>query len=165
MILAQPGSAVIGRCADMHHISCSEWLSDVVPHGHPTATQSCMCVARHVCCPLSVCAMRCMCCVMSCRVVSCRCWCTKQQSQQGDFFKEISLGPGVSADCFVMKSILHDWPDAACITILTNLRKFMPAGSVLVNFDRLMPDDGTVAGPHPAKMMDINMLVRGDGWG
>lgn len=39
----------------------------------------------------------------------------------------------------------------------------MPPGSILVNFDRLCPDYGT-PGFHPAKAMDINMLVS-DGWG
>lgn len=34
----------------------------------------------------------------------------------------------------------------------------MPPGSILVNFDRLCPDYGT-PGFHPAKAMDINMLV------
>lgn len=57
-----------------------------------------------------------------------------------------------------MKSILHDWSDERCITILTHLRASMPPGSMLVNFDRLCPDDGS-QGFHPAKAMDINMLV------
>jgi hypothetical protein len=64
----------------------------------------------------------------------------------------------VKADCYVMKSILHDWNDQRCITILTHLRASMPPGSVLVNFDRLLPDCGT-PGFHPAKAMDINMMV------
>lgn len=71
---------------------------------------------------------------------------------QGDFFKDIP----VSADCYVMKSILHDWPDAQCLAILRNLREAMPSGAILVNYDRLMPDSSV---PHPAKMMDINMMV------
>lgn len=73
---------------------------------------------------------------------------------QGDFFKAIP----VRADAYVMKSILHDWDDQRCITILSHLRASMPSGSVLVNFDRLLPDWGT-PGFHPAKAMDINMLV------
>lgn len=71
---------------------------------------------------------------------------------QGDFFKDIP----VSADCYVMKSILHDWPDAQCLTILRNLRQAMPSGATLVNMDRLMPESSA---PHPAKTMDINMMV------
>lgn len=53
--------------------------------------------------------------------------------------------------------------DARCVKLLTNLRAAMPPGSILVNFDRLCPDYGT-QGFHPAKAMDINMLVS-DGWG
>lgn len=73
---------------------------------------------------------------------------------QGDFFRSVP----VKADCYVMKSILHDWDDQHCITILTHLRASMPPGSVLVNFDRLLPDCGT-PGFHPAKAMDVNMMV------
>jgi len=56
-----------------------------------------------------------------------------------------------------MKSILHDWNDEECLTILKNLAAVMPSGATLVNFDRLLP---TGNGLHPAKMMDINMMVR-----
>jgi hypothetical protein len=73
---------------------------------------------------------------------------------QGDFFEKVP----VQADCYVMKSILHDWTDSSCLAILRNLRAAMPAGSTLVNFDRLMPPFGH-EGFHPAKPMDINMLV------
>jgi hypothetical protein len=71
---------------------------------------------------------------------------------QGDFFKPLS----VTADCYVMKSILHDWNDAECEVILRNIAAVMPIGATLVNFDRLMPSGN---GLHPAKMMDINMMV------
>ncbi|WIA16181.1 hypothetical protein OEZ85_012895 [Tetradesmus obliquus] len=73
---------------------------------------------------------------------------------KGDFFTSIAA----KADCYVMKSILHDWSDERCVTILTNLRASMAPGSVLVNFDRLMPCFGT-PGFHPAKGMDINMMT------
>jgi hypothetical protein len=78
---------------------------------------------------------------------------------QGDFFKQVS----VQADCYVMKSILHDWDDSSCLTILRNLQAAMPAGSTLVNFDRLMPPFGH-KDFHPAKAMDVNMLVRKCCW-
>jgi hypothetical protein len=71
-------------------------------------------------------------------------------------FKQIT----VQSDCYVMKSILHDWDDKSCATILRNLRATMPAGSTLVNFDRLMPPCGS-KGFHPAKVMDMNMMVSG----
>jgi hypothetical protein len=75
-------------------------------------------------------------------------------SAQGDFFESIP----VKADCYVMKSIMHDWDDQRCLTILEHLRASMPPGSMLVNFDRLLPDCGT-PGFHPAKVMDMNMMV------
>lgn len=74
---------------------------------------------------------------------------------RGDFLQDIA----VKADCYVMKSVLHDCNDSSCLTILRNLRAVMPDGSTLVNFDRLMPPFGD-QDFHPAKAMDINMMVR-----
>eukprot|EP00775_Hariotina_reticulata_P003453 gene3453-3724_t len=71
---------------------------------------------------------------------------------EGDFFKPLS----VAADCYVMKSVLHDWNDEECLVILRNLAAVMPPGATLVNFDRLMP---TGDGRHPAKLMDVIMMA------
>jgi predicted O-methyltransferase YrrM len=74
----------------------------------------------------------------------------------GDFFEAVPAG----ADLYVLKFILHDWPDAKCIRILRNCRQAMaPGGRVLV-VEHVVPEDG---GPHISKFMDINMLVNTSG--
>jgi len=53
----------------------------------------------------------------------------------GNFFEEVPMG----ADIYLLKNILHDWPDEECLTILQNCRRAMrPDGKVLV-IERVMP--------------------------
>ena len=47
----------------------------------------------------------------------------------GDFFAWAPEG----ADLYLLKSVLHDWPDDRCVTILSHCRRAMPAeGRLLV---------------------------------
>ena len=74
----------------------------------------------------------------------------------GDFFEVVPAG----ADLYVLKFILHDWPDDECVRILRNCRKAMaPAGRVLI-VEHLVPEDG---GRHISKFMDMNMMVNTGG--
>ena len=59
-----------------------------------------------------------------------------------------------------MKHIIHDWDDESCRTILTNIRKQMPANGKVLLFEMVVPDTNE---PSPAKMMDIQMLSGTDG--
>jgi hypothetical protein len=71
---------------------------------------------------------------------------------QGDFFTAVPRG----GDLYVLKSVIHNWDDAAAARILENCRLAMPPhGSVLVA-ERVIP---TGNGPSEAKLFDINMLV------
>jgi hypothetical protein len=69
----------------------------------------------------------------------------------GDFFDEVPAG----GDLYVLKRVLHDWDDAACIDLLTRCRKVVPATGRLLVIDAVIPpgDD-----PHPAKIVDIVMM-------
>jgi hypothetical protein len=50
------------------------------------------------------------------------------QLESGDFFTAVPAG----ADAYVMKWILHDWDDTACVQLLGNCRRAMaPHGRVL----------------------------------
>jgi hypothetical protein len=72
----------------------------------------------------------------------------------GDFFKSVP-----KADAYMMKHILHDWPDEECVTILKNCRAAMSdkgARKVLV-LEMIVPDK--VADPHPSYFLDIEMLM------
>ncbi|MCP4022198.1 MAG: methyltransferase, partial [Desulfobacteraceae bacterium] len=50
------------------------------------------------------------------------------QALECDFFKSIPQG----SDAYILSHILHDWPDKACKSILTNIKKAMgPQGKLL----------------------------------
>jgi hypothetical protein len=74
----------------------------------------------------------------------------------GDFFVEIPSG----GDLYLLKSILHDWPDERCVDILKNLRRAAAPGSKLLIAEMLLPD---APQPSPVTFMDINMLVMLNG--
>ena len=70
----------------------------------------------------------------------------------GDIFKHIPI----KADTYTLKSVLHDWNDEQCDTILKNCRSAMPSGSKLLIIERLLPGRG---GDNAAIMLDIHMLL------
>jgi hypothetical protein len=75
---------------------------------------------------------------------------------QGSFLDAVPAG----ADAYIMKSILHDWPDDVCITILSKCREAMaPGGRVLVV-------EGLVTNAPQAmyvKLLDLQMLTMTSG--
>lgn len=75
------------------------------------------------------------------------------QAVGGDFFQSVPGG----GDAYIMKSILHDWDDAAASSILRSCRRAMPAGATLIAIER-------VIGPRNqdpnSKFFDLNMLVQ-----
>jgi hypothetical protein len=74
----------------------------------------------------------------------------------GDLFGQIEA----RADVYVLKWILHDWNDDACVQMLGNVKATMPPGSRVVTIDqRLNPD---FASPITA-MVDLHMLVECEG--
>jgi hypothetical protein len=70
----------------------------------------------------------------------------------GDFFVEVSRG----AQLYVMKSIIHDWDDAAARRILANCRAAMAADSRLLLIERVIGEPNE---PGEAKLFDISMLA------
>jgi len=78
------------------------------------------------------------------------------ESMAGDFFESIPR----QADVFVMKSILHNWDDAACIAILGQCRRAMDSGAALLLVERVLPEAMTGApDERPLARSDLNMLV------
>ncbi|MGA7704748.1 MAG: methyltransferase, partial [Solirubrobacteraceae bacterium] len=78
------------------------------------------------------------------------------QQRPGDLFAQIEA----QADVYVLKWILHDWSDAACLDILARLRATMPVGSKLVAIDQHL-EPGR---PSPVtSMVDLLMLVECEG--
>jgi hypothetical protein len=69
----------------------------------------------------------------------------------GDFLAEMPAG----GDLYLLKSILHDWPDEQCEVILKNCARAAGAGAGLLVVEMLLPEEG----PSPVTFMDMNMLV------
>lgn len=70
----------------------------------------------------------------------------------GDFFGEVPGG----GDIYLLKSILHDWPDDKCEEIVRSVHRAAPPRSRLVVVEMLLPDTPQ---PSPVTLMDMNMLV------
>ncbi len=77
------------------------------------------------------------------------------QCVAGDFFERVEPA---GADAYLLKSVIHDWDDAAASALLFACRAAMAEGrSRLLLIERLLPDDA--ATPSDAALFDINMLV------
>ena len=70
----------------------------------------------------------------------------------GDFFTSVPEG----GDLYVLKSVLHNWDDAAAVRILRRCREAMAADARLLVIERVIPLGNA---PAEAKLFDINMLV------
>ena len=70
----------------------------------------------------------------------------------GDFFKSVPAG----ADAYTMRWIIHDWPDAESIAIMTNIRKAMKPNSRLILIEEIIPEGPELTW---AKWLDLQMLV------
>jgi hypothetical protein len=74
--------------------------------------------------------------------------------QGGDFFESIPGG-----DLYLLKSILHDWPDDECVRILQNCRKAASPDARLMVVELVILDDW----PLESTLMDLNMLALTNG--
>ncbi|TFY54971.1 hypothetical protein EVG20_g9490 [Dentipellis fragilis] len=87
-----------------------------------------------------------------------------------DFFKE---SPVPEQDIYYMRMIVHDWPDAACIQFLTNIRRVMKPTSRLLIQEYVLTDSVTEstsrtdkAGPNLPGVVDApKPLLRNYGAG
>lgn len=61
-----------------------------------------------------------------------------------------------AADVYLLKHILHDWNDAASVTILKAVRAAMNPGAKVLVVEMVVPDEIV---PGPAVWMDLNMMV------
>src|SRR5262249_51340622 len=70
----------------------------------------------------------------------------------GDFFASLPADGAV----YLLKSIVHDWADDEAVAILSNCRRVLKQERRLLLVESIIPP-GNV--PHPAKLVDITMLV------
>jgi hypothetical protein len=73
---------------------------------------------------------------------------------QGNMFESIPPGAGA----YIMKRIIHDWPDEMCIKILSGCRTGIQEGGKLIVVDAVVPSGGAFS---PAKIMDLTMMLLG----
>jgi ubiquinone/menaquinone biosynthesis C-methylase UbiE len=74
----------------------------------------------------------------------------------GDFFASVPSG----ADIYLMKTVIHDWPDDKARDILRTCRRAMQAGARLLIIERLMPErlEPSMENRSLARV-DLHMLV------
>ena len=70
----------------------------------------------------------------------------------GDMFSSVPTG----VDAYIMKHIIHDWPDETCLKILKACRKGLnPNGKLLVVDNVIQPGNRV----YPGKFLDLQMLI------
>jgi len=78
------------------------------------------------------------------------------QAIGGDFFQSVPAG----GDAYLMKHIIHDWPDDAATKILANCRKAVNPGGKLLLVELVIRPGNE---PDFGKLMDLEMLVIASG--
>jgi hypothetical protein len=70
----------------------------------------------------------------------------------GDMFSSVPAG----ADAYIMKHIIHDWPDDLCVQILKACRKGVNSGGKLLVVDNVIQPGNDFS---PGKFLDLQMLI------
>jgi hypothetical protein len=74
----------------------------------------------------------------------------------GDFFEAVPPG----ADAYLLSHIVHDWSVPQALAILARVRDAIAEDGRLLVVEMVMPTDDT---PHPARMLDMTMLLMTSG--
>ncbi|HEX5424832.1 MAG TPA: methyltransferase [Candidatus Acidoferrales bacterium] len=74
----------------------------------------------------------------------------------GNFFADAMP----KADAYLLMNIIHDWPDAESIKILSGVRHAMPPDARVLILEMVVPP---TSGPHPSKDLDIVMMAMPGG--
>jgi len=88
-------------------------------------------------------------------------WAAKLGLQQrcqyvaGDMFEAVP-----KADAYILKMILHDWNDAGCLKILSNIRKAAQGPARIFIVEHIVPEPDV---PHFSKLFDIRMMCWSTG--
>jgi hypothetical protein len=76
---------------------------------------------------------------------------TRFTVESGSFFDAVP-----PADAYLLKSILHDWPDDRCVQILRNCERSLTPGGVVLVVETVL---GRPGHEFHAAFSDLNMLV------
>lgn len=71
----------------------------------------------------------------------------------GSFFESVPAG----GDCYMAKTIIHDWQDEQALSILRNVRRAIRPDGKLLLFECVVTGPNR---PHFAKLLDIEMIVH-----
>ena len=79
---------------------------------------------------------------------------------EGDFFASVPA----AGDVYVLKSVLHDWDDERCVTILRTCRAAMDDAARLIIVELILPERMTATAPMlSAALLDLIMLAYAGG--
>ena len=78
------------------------------------------------------------------------------RAEGGDFFRAVPAG----ADVYLMRHIIHDWPDDKATTILRNCRTAVKPGGKVLLVELVIPPGNE---PSLGKLLDLEMLVVASG--
>jgi hypothetical protein len=70
----------------------------------------------------------------------------------GDFIEAVPTG----GDIYIVKRILHDWPDDVCVQLLHNCANAVPRGGHVLVIDAVVPEGNA---EHASKDVDLLMLA------
>jgi SAM-dependent methyltransferase len=83
---------------------------------------------------------------------------TRCEAIGGDFFKAVPAGH----DTYVIKNVLHDWPDDEAVAILTQIARAMTPGGKLLIVEQIVTPPGSKK-LNLAKIIDMIMLCLTEG--
>ncbi|MFI0901275.1 methyltransferase [Streptomyces sp. NPDC020983] len=72
--------------------------------------------------------------------------------EAGSFLERVPEG----GDCYLLKNVLHNWPDEEVALILRNVRRAIAPGGRLLIIELIIPEGN---GSHPGKLSDLDMLL------
>lgn len=72
---------------------------------------------------------------------------------EGSFFDRVPGG----GDAYILKSVIHDWPDDRAVQILRNVRAAAATGTTVLLVEFVMPNHDR---EFPGKLVDLQMLVE-----
>jgi hypothetical protein len=70
----------------------------------------------------------------------------------GDVFDVVPPG----GDAYLMRHLLHDYDDADCLRMLSNVRRAMPAHARVLVLEKTVPTDDT---PGPGRWLDLHVML------
>jgi C-methyltransferase len=76
--------------------------------------------------------------------------------EAGSFFESVPAG----ADAYVLKHIIHDWPDEEAVAILSKIRAACGANSTVLLAEFVIPEHDR---DFPGKLGDLEMLLGVNG--